>query len=172
MATWTGTSLRPSRWAAFQRVWPKGFDPTAPKSPEVVANEIWKDGKADPGNGAFNIFKESVEAWFKLNEELKAHGNDAMLGHSYLYALSKDLKCNIPDAIANQSAVLEHHWNQHLLPALSETLMSNRLAKADTMDNIIGGIQVQTLSIRDERPEARKDNLHSPILRLVKIDAE
>jgi hypothetical protein len=151
---------------AFQRVWPKGFDPAHIGDAGSVAAEIWEDGTTD------QRFVASVDAWFKLNIKLKDHGNDAMLGHSYLYALRDDLKRELPAAIApDESAVFVHHWNQHLLPALSETLMRNRLAKGETRSKVIDSIDIQGHSIHDERPSARKDNLHSPILRLVKTTA-
>ena len=150
---------------AFHRMWPLGFDPHARMNATAVARAIWKQGAAP------SHFTDTVGAWHALNSQLEKHGNDALLGHSYLFALRKDLVRQREGRIAPAIAVspqdlIEHHWNQHLLPALSETLMSNRLAKGAVVDAILQPVKAHGLDIQDDRPAGRRDNLHPPILRL------
>ncbi len=149
---------------AFQRLWPLGFDPAVKLAAEGVAAEIWGTEPADS-----HFFTQSVEAWSQVNVGLRKFGNDTMLGHSYLHALADDLRADsqVVNALGLKGPdVVLHHWNHHILPALSESLMSNRLARKIDVEKVLRGIQVAKFGIEDRRAEAEKDNLHPPVLKL------
>ena len=77
----------------------------------------------------------SVDLYFSINNKLNEHGPDALLGHSYLFDLAADLEKfainqqNEP-ITANAAAVIQHHWNHHILPQVADIIRSNQLKDA------------------------------------------
>ena len=110
---------------AFHRCWPLGFGEQSGAG-TVAVDDVLKLLRAEAGmkNDDRGVFEESVRAWAELNVLLQKHGGpDAMLGHSYLFDLAGDLERTPEDA----EALLQHHWNHHILPQLVDAVVSNNL---------------------------------------------
>jgi hypothetical protein len=104
---------------AFVRVWPVGFDPE--ETPI-------KPGAALPGlerSADDQLFQASVDLWLALNRRLHAHGDDALLGHSYLYALHEALSGSQDEEIRREITCF--HWNHYIFPQVVDILQSNDL---------------------------------------------
>lgn len=124
---------------AFERVWPIGFEPSAVGAAErkgtdeeqaAAATETMLSKLGCPDK---DLIRPSVEAWIALNTRLQKFGDDAMLGHSYLFDLVRDLGVSYDSAApsaapsAAQGRIIEHHWNKHIFPQLVDSLLSNDL---------------------------------------------
>ena len=119
---------------AFHRLWPEGFEPKTTETnekeeslpdAETIAERIWGSKKFPPD------FKGAVTLWTQVNGALQKTGPDAMLGHSYLYDLAKDLQDLVKDLQGAKGdelvAMVGHHWNDHILPQLAEVLTANNI---------------------------------------------
>lgn len=104
----------------FRRCWPTGFDPANPRKVADDLIDAVKGLEAD----ALESLKLAADAWKTLNEKLQDFGDDAMLGHSYLFDLARDLAA-APHA--DRADLVAHHWNTHLFPQLIDVLLSNDL---------------------------------------------
>lgn len=111
---------------AFRRVWPVGFDPANPLPTAAVVDRVTSSvGTPGPSNRALLV--ASVSLWYRLNQSLLGRfGEDAMLGHSYLFDLARDLQ-QVANDEAQARLVTAAHWNFHLLPQLSDIVISNDL---------------------------------------------
>lgn len=110
---------------AFVRLWPKGFNSSC-SATEVI--QAWRDDPRCDEEVCTQLKEEeshlsqSLSAWAKLNEKLRARGPDAMLGHSYLFDLATDLA----SAESSEHAdIVAHHWNYHILPQLIDLAVNH-----------------------------------------------
>jgi hypothetical protein len=108
---------------AFERVWPIGFEPgrRAPDQRNLLA-ALSKES----GGAGLAALAATVKLWDALNERLRMHGDDAMLGHSYLFDLARDLASSSVDGAED---VVKYHWNAHIFPQLVDILVSNDLVE-------------------------------------------
>ena len=117
---------------AFQRLWPLGFDPHDAKDEEQVTESILNETKIKNTSEQATHLKNSVAIWYELNEKLKSIGPDAMLGHSYLYDLAKDMKDATP---SDSKKLVRHHWMKQIIPQVIDILMvNNKSTKAGDYD--------------------------------------
>lgn len=108
---------------AFSRCWPSDCEPdVVPQNGQGLVEQLSR-AASEMVTGQI---EGSINCWKQLNETLRAFGDDAMLGHSYLFDLARDLaaKANEP------AAIVAHHWNVHIFPQLVEILVSNDLLDA------------------------------------------
>lgn len=112
---------------AFSRCWPYDCEPDVVPQPGQGLEEQLSRAATEMVTGQI---EGSINCWKQLNSALRAFGDDAMLGHSYLFDLARDLaaKANEPGAI------VAHHWNVHIFPQLVEILVSNDLLDAGFHD--------------------------------------
>lgn len=108
----TDRSVAPMDMALRRRFAFHRIEPIAPvKTDFPQPNTYWD-----------NLYK-SIQAIEALNTSLAQWGMDALLGYSYIYDLAADL-----ERYANhQNHLIEHHWNHHILPQLSDILFSNQI---------------------------------------------
>jgi MoxR-like ATPase len=111
---------------AFARVYPQGFGigQTLDNAwKQLTDYPIKAEDKATPA-----VIKRALEhswaLWSALNNYLRKFGEDALLGHSYLYDL-RDVLRNTPQA--DHAAVTISQWNMYILPQLVDVLVSNDL---------------------------------------------
>ncbi len=108
---------------AFIRMWPYGFAPEG-AGPNSV-KEILAELKVKVDATVYPWMKPSVELWLNINTRLHDFGDDALLGHSYLYALKAELDASkTPD---QQKAAVLFHWNHYIFPQLVDIIQSNDL---------------------------------------------
>ena len=108
---------------AFVRLWPMGFGPSREvESADAVAETVWA---ATASSETVPEFIAAVTAWWTLNTKLMEKGPDAMLGHSYLFDLAKDMGAERD--VSEGRALVLHHWNFHILPQLVDVAVSNGL---------------------------------------------
>ncbi len=145
---------------AFERVWPIGFEPSAVCKAEREGSDEERGAAATKRRRDAMLFAlkcplehpilPSVEAWIAMNTKLQKFGYDAMLGHSYLFDLVRDLKDSDRLAVSDVAVpnVIAHHWNKHIFPQLVDSLLTNDLldsvfndeGERDTQNNCAGGI--------------------------------
>ncbi len=106
---------------AFERVWPIGFDPT--RTDGTPAARVLEALGCTPTHPV----AQSVDAWVAMNRRLQVHGDDAMLGHSYLFDLVRDLGDGEICKAGDEPKIVAHHWNKHIFPQLVDSLLSNDL---------------------------------------------
>ena len=104
---------------AFMRVWPFGFGPDDGNS---NADTIL--AKLSAGDLAPHL-RPSVELWLSINKRLHDFGDDALLGHSYLFALKDDLALAADDE--EREATTIFHWNHYIFPQVIDIIQSNDL---------------------------------------------
>jgi hypothetical protein len=126
---------------AFHRCWPLGFGEQSGVD-TVAVGDVLKLLRAEAGmkNDDRGVFEESVRAWAELNVLLQKYGGpDAMLGHSYLFDLARDLKrkpATWPAATPDQ--VVRHHWTHHILPQLGDSVEANNLGIGEAIGGVLG----------------------------------
>jgi MoxR-like ATPase len=104
---------------AFMRVWPFGFGPDDGNS---NADTIL--AKLSAGDLAPHL-RPAVELWLSINKRLHDFGDDALLGHSYLFALKDDLALAADDE--EREATTIFHWNHYIFPQVIDIIQSNDL---------------------------------------------
>ena len=118
---------------AFERVWPVGFQPDSDdggrKDLTLVDAEtkVLAELKSGPTATLPPNLALSVKLWCEINMALRKHGDDAMLGHSYLFDLQRDLQPNDGGTPSDADDIVRYHWNAHILPQLVDVLVSNDL---------------------------------------------
>lgn len=121
---------------AFHRIHPLGF---GSEGDIDISSKIWNQTN---GGDIPDEFKDVVDLWKIINEKLKDKlGEDAMLGHSYLYDLAKKLK-NL--ATPEYLELVTHFWNHDILPDLSEIFNSNNWDDNRIKDSFFSGINNET----------------------------
>ena len=96
---------------------------------------------------------KSIEAMKALNTYLKNWGKDALLGYSYIYDLSADLE----RYAKHQHQLIQHHWNHHILPQLSDIIFSNQIVDQKLKDLLgqinkeVHGFTIVNTSINTEQ---------------------
>jgi len=154
---------------AFHRLWPKGFDPSAPMEAEKVANDLWAVDNSH--------FKDAVALWHAVNKALEKSGPDALLGHSYLYDLADDLKprpesdAQKPQVVVDPKVMLKHHWDDHILPQLAEVLTANNISWDSFCKKFNGKssdrvVRSGNWAIKDHTPKEASGFLRIPMLYL------
>jgi hypothetical protein len=104
---------------AFMRVWPFGFDPDEKgNDAEAILRKLDAAKLTD-------ALRPSVELWLGINKRLHTFGDDALLGHSYLFALKDDLAV-APDDQAREATTI-FHWNYYIFPQVIDIIQSNDL---------------------------------------------
>jgi hypothetical protein len=132
---------------AFMRVWPFGFGPTAQNiDTEKILND---EDKLNAGDLA-PYLRPSVELWLSINKRLHAFGDDALLGHSYLFALKDDLAVAADD---QKEATTIFHWNHYIFPQVIDIVQSN-----DLEAKVFGGVKLPT----GQLSELRQPSADSP----------
>ncbi len=155
---------------AFHRCWPMGFGEQSGADTVAVDDVVARFlEEAGTGDELREVLKPSVRAWAEINQLLSKHGGpDAMLGHSYLFDLAGDLERTPEDA----EALLQHHWNHHILPQLVDAIVSNnleQLLKSTASEHLL--LEVGAWRIALPAGEAGRRN-QAPVLRLVASSGE
>jgi MoxR-like ATPase len=104
---------------AFMRVWPFGFGPDDGNSNADTILDKLSAGDLAPH------LRPSVELWLSINKRLHDFGDDALLGHSYLFALKDDLALAADDE--EREATTIFHWNHYIFPQVIDIIQSNDL---------------------------------------------
>lgn len=117
---------------AFIRVWPIGFDPSNEQSLDDINKEIVSPSLSPV---AKEHVRRSIKLYHDINSVLKEHGQDVLIGHSYLYDLQRFL-----EDVENEADCLEITkmvWNQSIFPQLIDSLRKNNLLKLldEKLDN-------------------------------------
>ena len=115
---------------AFVRTWPMGFGPNSKEDNEDTVLDGVKSTTRKFTFEADKAMKESVQLWHRINMTLKEHGDDAMLGHSYLFDLATDLSAVISEDESSSeviSHILRAHWNLYIFPQIVDIIQSNDL---------------------------------------------
>ena len=109
---------------AFIRVWPMGFEAENKKELEDIMNEIVLPTLSSI---AQEHVRRSIKLYHDINSVLKEHGQDVLIGHSYLYDLQRFL-----EEIKSKDDCLEITkmvWDQSIFPQLIDSLRKNNLVK-------------------------------------------
>ena len=109
---------------AFIRVWPMGFDPSNEQSLDAINKEIVSTSLSPV---AKDHMRHSIQLYHDINSVLKEHGQDVLIGHSYLYDLQRFL-----EDVKSEDDYLEITkmvWNQSIFPQLIDSLRKNNLLK-------------------------------------------
>ncbi len=155
---------------AFHRCWPMGFGEQSGADTVAVDDVVARFlEEAGTGDELREVLEPSVRAWAEINQLLSKHGGpDAMLGHSYLFDLAGDLERTPEDA----EALLQHHWNHHILPQLVDAIVSNnleQLLKSTASEHLL--LEVGAWRIALPAGVAGRRN-QAPVLRLVASSGE
>ena len=119
-------------WFAFHRI-----EPIAPQKTDFQNENFSKiDTYWD------NLHK-SIQTIDALNTKLAKCGIDALLGYSYIYDLAADLE-RYGD---HQNELIEHHWNHHILPQLSDIIFSNQIT-GDDLQKVLKEISISDASLQ------------------------
>jgi len=109
---------------AFIRVWPMGFTPSNEQSPDEITKEIVSSKLS---RSAEEHVRYSIKLYHEINSVLIEHGQDVLIGHSYLYDLQRFL-----EDVESETQCLEITkmvWNQSIFPQLIDSLRKNNLLK-------------------------------------------
>ena len=105
-------------------------------------------------NAENNHLTASNKCLASLNTILeKSHGHDAMLGFSYLYDMREDLKNY---QVNLHTEICLHHWNHHILPQLSDIILSNQIT-GDDLKKILKEITIPNASFQVNGTKFDKD---------------
>lgn len=111
---------------AFARVYPQGFGPGGGDTNQKEYENNLLEGM--PDGDAKVALRNSWKLWVALNTRLQQKfGDDAMLGHSYLWDLRDALKDS-----ESVKEITESRWDRFILPQLVDILVSN-----DLVDNVV-----------------------------------
>ena len=128
------------------------------------------------------LLRLSVCTWVTLTAALlRDLGPDAMLGHSYLFDLAGVLGESPADRrwrgqFPGVDALVEHHWNQHLLTQLADSLESNNSvdlvdSKETALSKVLPAIASRWKQAKwtfSFRVEGKTNLLRQPVFRLRK----
>lgn len=98
---------------------------------EPMGENLLKDELRRKYPGVEFAVAPSIGLWASLNRKLGAHGDDAKLGHSYLFDLARDLSARPSD---DSAVVVAYHWNRHIFPQLVDILLTNDLVDKFSLD--------------------------------------
>lgn len=102
---------------AFVRIEPMSDDNNTDSSISTVIQKTW-------GADTLKRLSNSIDTWCKLNTFLKNKiGPDAMLGHSYILVLAKEI--SKMKAKENANKIIQRVWEKEIIPQVIDTLMSN-----------------------------------------------
>ena len=97
------------------------------------------------------VGRVNCEAFGRLNAVLKSWGADAVLGHSYLFALDEHLRRALP---GERDVVLREFWANVVLPQVLDHLESTGFEKnkCDKIQNLVKGNPWRRLGISIDMP--------------------